>query len=187
MHGASPLRFLLLVSLAVFGMAAAIAAAQSSTSPAPELLLRATLVQSQEFCAARMPRGGRVEVGKLACVDFEPALRQVFPQLTVVTAVPKESDAQLILVPTFLDLAATTGVTAFSDRKLDVYLQWTAKDASGKTVWVETVQGSASHRAGTLFSYNKNFKLMVSDAVEDLASQSAAKMLASPELRSLSK
>jgi hypothetical protein len=172
--------------LLILAATAEILAAQSPASPGPQLPLKAVLVLSQEFCATKMPKGGRVEVGKLACADFEPALRDVFPRLTVTAEVPKTVDAQIVLIPAFVDLAATTGMTAFSDRKLDVFLQWTAKDASGKTVWIETVRGSATHRAGTLFTYSKNFKLMVSDAVRDMASQSATKMSASPELRKLS-
>ena len=185
MRDVSGTRLVFTVWLAVSVMAVGTGVAQSSASQVSELPIRATLVQSPEFCATKMPKGGRVDVGRLACVDFEPALRQVFPRLTVAAEVPKESDAELILIPTFVDLAATTGVTASSDRKLDIYLQWTAKDSSGRTLWIETVQGSANHRAGTLFTYSKNFKLMVKEAIEDLASNSAAEMSASPELRKL--
>lgn len=184
--GTSCIWFVLELFLVVTTMPDGRALAQSSSAQVTQLALPVILVESPDFCATKMPKGGRVEVGKIACTELEPALRQVFSRLTVATEPPKINDAQLVLIPTFVDLAATTGLTAFSDRQLDVYIQWAAKNASGQTVWLETVQGSATHRAGTIFSYNKNFKLMLNQAIKDLASHSADKMSASPELRRLS-
>lgn len=108
MRDTSGLRFVLALYLSVSGMAAARVFAQSSASQVVQLPLRATLVLSPEFCATKMPKGGRVEVGKLACAEFEPSLRDVFSRLTVAVEVPKTDDAQLILIPEFVDLAATT-------------------------------------------------------------------------------
>ena len=116
---------------------------------------------------------GVAEIGKDACAEVEPALKPIFASLTSMSEAPKTGDAQLILIPTFADSGATAGRTAFSTRELVVYLQWTAKDKSGKTVWVETVQGSAKHRVGSLFTYNKNLKLIVGDTIRDVAAQSA--------------
>jgi hypothetical protein len=59
------------------------------------------------------------------------------------------------------------------------------KDASGKTVWIETVKGSAKHHSGNAFTYKKNLKLIVNDSMKDAAEQSASAMSSSPELRKL--
>jgi len=77
-------------------------------------------------------------------------------------------------------------MSAFSNREMDVFLEWTVKDMSGKTVWIETVQRSAKHHMGNLFTHKKNLKLIVEDSVKDAAEQSASKMSSSPELRKLS-
>ncbi len=59
------------------------------------------------------------------------------------------------------------------------------KDSAGRTVWIDTVQGSAKHHAGTIGTVKKNRKLILEDAVKDAAQRSASEMAASPELRKL--
>jgi hypothetical protein len=85
-------------------------------------------------------------------VELEPALKEVFASLTSVPEAPKTGDAQLILIPKFVEVGATTALTAFSNRELDVFLQWTAQDVSGRTIWIETVQGSAKRHMGNMFT-----------------------------------
>jgi hypothetical protein len=174
-------------------VAADVAMVAQTESPSKATLpLKAAVVLTPEFCATRMTGAskattkGGFEVGKAACVELEPALKEVFASLTSVSEMSQTGDAQLILIPKFVDVGATTAVTAFSNRELDVFLQWTAKDISGTTIWVETVQGSAKHHMGNVFTYKKNLTLITNDAVKDLASQSASKMSSSEELRKLS-
>ena len=62
-------------------------------------------------------------------------------------------------------------------------MEWTAKDASGKTVWIDTVQGSATHHMGNVFTYTKNRNRIVTDSVKDAVAKAAQKMAASPDLR----
>jgi len=161
------------------------------TPTSSKLPLRVTLVLTPEFCATRMARGSQTskfgfEVGKAACEEFEPTLKEAFASVTTTSEAPKTGDIQLILIPKFVDVGSTVGMTAFSNRELDVILQWTVKDLSGTTIWIGTVQGSAKHHQGNMFTYNKNLKLIVDDAVKDLASQSAIRMSCSAELRKLS-
>ena len=61
-------------------------------------------------------------------------------------------------------------------------VEWTVKDEAGKTVWVETVKGTAKHHMGNVYTHGKNLKLIVKDSVKDMADQTAAKMSASPEI-----
>ncbi len=75
---------------------------------------------------------------------------------------------------------------ANSKRELLVVLEWTAKDKSGKTVWVETIQGTAKEKEGNGFSHTKHAKVLSAKSVNDAAAKSAAAMSASPELRKLS-
>ncbi len=180
-----------LVCVPIFSAAFVTAAAQTALLPDAKLPLRVALVATPEFCATKITKGSwatikeTFEVGKIACAELEPALERVFSSVTSVTAPPSSGDTQIVLIPRFVDVGATVPMTAFSNREMDVFLEWTAKDVSGKTVWIETVQGSARHHIGNLFTHNKNLKLIVKDSVKDVAEQSASKMYSSPELRKL--
>jgi hypothetical protein len=171
---------------------AAFALAQGQTiSPADaKLPLKVALVLTPEFCATQTTKGSfttkeKFEIGKDACAELEPALKLVFPNLIRVEAATSSGDAQVVLLPRFVDVGATMAMTAFSNREMVVFLEWTAKDISGKTVWIETVQGSAKHHIGNMFTYNKNRKLIAEDSVKDVAEQSASKLSSAPELRKL--
>jgi hypothetical protein len=180
---AQRLGFAILLSIASVN-----AAEPSASPPDAKLRLRATLVLTPEFCATKISKGSwatmkeTFEVGKVACADLQPALETVFTTVTVVAATPSDG-AQILLIPRFVDAGANVPMTAFSNREMDVFLEWTAKDMSGKTVWIETVQGSAKHHVGNVFTHSKNLKLIVKDSVDDAAAQSANKMSTSPELR----
>jgi hypothetical protein len=182
---ASPL-LLALVLLAPF-----VTAHGQTTSPADtKLSLRAALVLSPEFCATSFkPKGswvtkemGTFKVGQAACEELEPALKGAFTDLVRVAAAPPPEDAQVILLPRLIDADASK---SFGKREIVVLLEWTVKDKFGKTVWIETVQGSAKHGMGNAFTHGKDMRLIVTDSVKDLAQQSASKMVASPELRKL--
>jgi len=158
-----------------------------------KLSFRAALVLTPEFCATKVqPKGswatkemGTYDVGKAACEELEPALKEVFSNLTRVGAVPSSAEGEVVLVPRLVDVDATKAAMAFSNREMIVLLEWTVKDASGKTVWIETVQGTAKHHIGNVFTHGKNERLIVKDSVKDAAEQSAGKMSSSPELRKL--
>jgi hypothetical protein len=155
-----------------------------------KLPLKAALVLTPEFCATITKDGPfttkeRFEIGKAACTELEPALKAAFPNLARVEAATSSGDAQVVLLPRFVNVDATMGITAFSNREMAVLLEWTVKDMSGNTVWLETVQGSAKHHVGNMFTYKKNCKLIAEDSVKDAAEQSAARMASAPELRKL--
>jgi hypothetical protein len=153
--------------------------------------LNAALVLTPEFCATKTKKGTwginqeTFPVGKAACAELEPALKGVFSGLTRVEASSSAGEAQVVLMPRFVDIGATQTLGAFSNRELIVLVEWTVKDKVGKTVWVETVQGSSKHHMGNLFTHNKNLKRIVADSVKDMAVQSATKMSSSPELSKL--
>jgi hypothetical protein len=178
---------------AVLLLSAAFVTAGAQTAPPPDakLALRTALVITPEFCATKITKGSwatireTFEVGKIACAELEPALQNAFTSLNVVAKIPETGDIQIVLIPRFVDVGATIPMTAFSNREMDVFLEWTAKDMSGKTVWIETVQGTSRHHVGNLFTHNKNLKLIVRDSVKDAAQQSASTMSSSPELRKL--
>ena len=186
-----------LSSLFLVAVSQAAAAAQGSLLEDKKLALKAVLVLSPEFCAAVKKQGDKFwtgeekfEIGKADCAELEPALRAVFAELTRVDGVPSTANAgQLVLMPRLADASATrpTQITIFNKptKEMVVVLEWTAKDSSGKTVWIETIQGTTQHRRGMMESVKKNVKLMAEAAVKDAAEKSAAKMASSPELQKL--
>ena len=175
-------------------IAAALApAAAQATAPATTggLPLTAELLLTPEFCNTEFKKGSwatikeNFHVGATACSEIENGLTPVFSKLTRVESPPTPLDAQILLTPRFVDVAATTGVTAFSNRELHVVVEWTAKDASGKLVWIETVEGTATRHMGNVFTYNKNLHHIVDEAIQDAVARAADKMLASRELQKL--
>jgi hypothetical protein len=185
---------LLLCSL--FLPAALVVTAYSQTaSPADKTLtLKAALVLTPEFCTTTIQKTiyrqkQTFEVGKDACSELEPALRGVFSDLIRVTGAPESGKAQIVLLPRIVD-AHPTSPAAFTGRtQMLVLLEWTATDASGRTVWIETLQGSAEVRQHYGFSGKTipdAFRRGLEQAIEDVAKQSAAKMSSAPEFRKLS-
>lgn len=186
-----PLLFCALACALVFPGVRSGAFGQTPPPADTKLSLKAAIVLTPEFCATKSKKGTwginqeNFEIGKVVCADLEPALNGAFAGVTRVEAASSATDAQIILTPNFVDVAATQAKFAFSNRELVLVLQWTGKDAAGKTVWIDTVQGSARHHIGNTFTYKKNLKLIVNDSSKDLAAQSAAKMSASRQLRDL--
>jgi len=168
------------------------ACAQAAPAADPKLPLRAVLVLTPEFCATVFKQGsawttGRetFEVGKTACTELEPALKPIFASLTVTAALPVSGDAQIVLIPKFANAHATDSAFAFSNREMDVFLEWTVKDAAGKTIWLQTVQGSSKHHMGNTFTHQHDVNLVARDSVANAAAQSGAAIEAAPEIRQL--
>jgi hypothetical protein len=183
-------RFFLAIALCCLLVLTLFAIAEEKTrtaTPTQKLSLTAALVLTPEFCATvNKKKSERFPVGKTACAELEPALKGIFTTLTRVDDSSKAGDAQLVLEPKFADVAATEAAIAFSNRELVVQVEWTVRDQSGKSVWIETVQGEAKRHVGNAFTYGSNLKHIVQESVEDMAQQSAAKMSSSPELLKLS-
>jgi hypothetical protein len=161
-----------------------ITARSQTTPPADQKLnLNALVVMDPEFCATKIKKNHETfEVGKAACDVFKSALEQGFSS---VTADKDAVEAQAILMPKFVDVSATKTMGAFSTRELTVLLEWTVKDKSGRTVWIETVQGTGKNHMGNAFTYKNDLKEIIQYAVEDLVHKSVVAMNASPELRKL--
>jgi hypothetical protein len=166
---------LLVCGFAAFSTTTTLAVAQTDSTqpPSAKLQLKADVLLTPEFCTTKFKKGSwktikeEFALGPTACDDIESGLAGVFSRLTRVQKNPIPLDAQVLLTPRFVDVAATTGVTAFSSRDLVIVMEWTAKDASGNTVWIDTVQGSATHHMGNVFTYTKNRNRIVTDSVKD--------------------
>jgi hypothetical protein len=151
-----------------------------------KLNLNVAVVVDPDFCTTKLKKNHETfEVGRAACDVFKSALEQGFSSVTGVATEKEAADAQAILVPRFVDVSATKTMGAFSTRELTVLLEWTVKDKSGRTVWIETIQGSGKNHMGNGFTYKKDLKEIIQYAVQDLVHNSVVAMDASPELRKL--
>jgi hypothetical protein len=162
--------------------------ARCQTAPPADqkLKLNVAVVIDPEFCATKIKKSHETfEVGKAACDVFKSALEQGFSSVTSVATYKDAQEAQAILMPKFVDVSATKTMGAFSTRELTVLLAWTVKDRSGRTIWIETVQGSGRNHMGNGFTYKTDLKEIIRYAVQDLAHKSVVAMDASPELRKL--
>ena len=186
----SEYRFFSLIAVALFvlcclPMKLSGQAAQPASQP---VSLKAALVLTPEFCATKTKKGTwginqeTFPVGKTACEELEPIIKTAFTSLTRVDDPAKATDEQLVLTPKFVDVGATQKAFAFSNRELTVLIEWTARDKSGKTVWIETIQGTAKRHMGNAFTHGSNVKHIVEDAVKDDGEQAVAKIEASPEI-----
>ncbi len=159
---------------------------QQVTPADQKLHLRAALVLDRDFCATKIKKNHETfEVGKAACAEFVSVLQQGYSGVTSGSSTADTGEAQVVLIPRFIDLSATKTMGAFSTRELTVFLAWTVKDKSGRTVWIETVQGSGKNHMGNGFTYRTDLKEIIHYAIDDLARKSIAEMDASPELRKL--
>jgi hypothetical protein len=170
------------------------ARSQTAQTPPPadlKMIPRVVLILTPEFCAAkntkRIPYEDEFEVGKAACVQLEPALKNVFPNLVRVQTASSTGDAELVLAPIFVDISVIKAQFAYTERELVLLVEWTAKDKSGKRVWLQTVQGLAKNTRGTAFTFRENRRLLIQGAVQDLADKSASEMADSPVLRKLAR
>jgi len=182
--------------LSALMLLAAVRTPQTSSGDS-KLALRAALVLTPEFCSTEIKQGDKVwtgvekfEVGPAACAELEPALQAVFRQVNRVAASPASDAADVVILPRVVSASATRriGITIFNKPKKDllVALELTVKDPAGKTVWLQTVEGTGTAKGranGTLSK--KDMKILVDAAVADAATQSAAKMSSAPELQKL--
>lgn len=190
-----PARVLLL--LLVLAALCVTAYAQAPASTNQRLSLSAALVLTPEFCATKVVKKyagtfhlppETFEIGKAACTELEPALMGVFLSLARVDAESSSGDAQVLLLPRIADVNSTDPKSLRTKREMVVLLEWTVKDKSGKTVWLETVQGSATHVVGhglRVSSIPVYLALTIEDLMRNAAELSASKMSSSAELQKL--
>lgn len=163
-------------------------AAQSQPPDAqmPSLKAKADLVLSPEFCSTvkRFAFIERFRVGKSACEQLPLALQDLFSDLRPVQGnmeAKSESD-RVTLTPRFVNISVTDQpLLPSSHRKFLIVLEWTIKNSSGNLLWLQTVQGAADRKAWT----KKIVRVLVDDAVRELAKESVLKMRSAPELASL--
>ncbi len=155
-----------------------------------KLPLSAELVLSPEFCATKKRQSLALKdvlhVGKAACSQFETELSGVFSSLKRVEKIAAVGTrmAQVVLIPRFVEINATQPLLGSSQRELVVLVEWTIQDEAGRTVWIQTLQGSSRHKLGWVIT-TKGQTQLAEAAIGDLAKASATSISNAPELRRL--
>jgi hypothetical protein len=170
--------------LTAFSLVAQEPAPASSATPALEKSpLTVALILTPEFCSTVNNKGHlRFLIGKTACNQLEPALKGVFTSLQRVGDSSQASNARVVLEPKFTDVSVTDRAFTFSKTDLVVVVEWTARDQSGKTLWVETAQGAASRGMGNNLTLRKNMDRLLREAVDQMVSQSVSKISSARQL-----
>jgi len=174
----------------------------TDASPADaKLQLKAAVVLTPTLCL-RIDRPTFVDnfsTGKIFCEKVSPALEGTFSSLDRISDPSSPGQAQVVLLPRIVSVSRTQKTFHYM-ADIVIEVEWTAKDSSGKMVWIETVQGHANdkeklnigaddkayeHKQHYASPYDKVVDRVFRAAMQDLVEQSASKMSASPELRRL--
>ena len=162
--------------------------AQSSR---PTLKLSAELVLTPDFCAIKKAEGNGItsykdkfEVGKKLCAALAERLPSVFEHLNKVEAIPQgdEAGSDLVLIPKMGDVKTKLGAMAFSKRDVEVAIEWTALDRTGKTLFVTIVEGTGESHKGNVFTHAKNATKANDEVIKDLTDKSINAIASAPEL-----
>ena len=159
-----------------------LAKASSTTNPADvKVPLNAVIVLTPELCTSTNAKGSYWRLGKdtfftgkVFCSGIEPSLRGTFSNLSRIPDAASTGEAQLVLIPRFVSVSEKMHLTS---TEVVTVFEWTAKDAAGKTVWIETVEGHGEA--------NKRLSEVFTASMNDFFAQSVSKMSSSPELLKL--
>lgn len=97
----------------------------------------------------------------------------------------KNTKAKYVMAPELLFFDWAFGVSAFSESKISLGVEWKLTDISGKVVWVETVNGVGTGKQGNMFTGDDHMEINVKRALQDLFNNSQDAMLSSRLLRIL--
>jgi hypothetical protein len=109
-----------------------------------------------------------------------------FQQVEVVPSVEKAASltsADLILIPRAVKSGISIPVWAWGNDNLTLVVEWTAKDhATQNTVWLTTITANSAEPMGTVFSANKNQRILYQKAFDDLSLKTYNAFQEAPEL-----
>lgn len=167
-----------------------------SISLAPEenkLNLRIKLVITDDFRNAKWKKKSMGEtnimpMGENLVHHSIQLVKNVFTHPVVLDEnVNSEADVgvEYILTPKLIFVKQTFGVTAFSRAKTSISIEWSLTDVSGKTTWVETINGEGIGKAGNIFTGKKHQKNRFKMALQDLFDKTQKAIVSSKLLRNL--
>lgn len=109
-------------------------------------------------------------------------VRAVFSE---VAAPGAGGEPRYVLTPKVVFVEQSFGVSAFSEAKLSIGMEWKLAKSTGEPVWVETVRGEGTGKAGNAFTGKEKMKERAEQALRNLFENSQRAMLTSNLLRNL--
>lgn len=147
------------------------------------------LVMTDEYRNAKWEKNNIIlPVGENLSHHTELLMKRVFthPAFSKATQNPSfDSTIKYIMKPKVAFIERSLGVTAFSEARTSVGVEWKITDLSGKAVWVETIKGLGVGTGGNLFTYKGNQREILQMALQDLFEKTQNAMLSSRVLRNL--
>jgi len=156
--------------------------------------LRVALVLDKAFTEYTL--GGNKEIYTYPLGDYlrQSALdvaRSTFSdvkQFDSIASASQSTESDAILIPKLVKVEARRVGMAWAKREILVVLEWTMKQrASQKTVWLATVEGTASNKVGTGFSMDRRDREAMQAALEDASRKSINAVQSAQEIKAFSR
>lgn len=97
----------------------------------------------------------------------------------------KNPAAEYFMTPKLVQFDRALGVSAFSENKTSISVEWNLSNPAKETVWVETVQGIGLGTAGNLFTHEEHKRKNLKMALQELFEKTQKILLSSEFLRKL--
>lgn len=155
--------------------------------------LRVKLVITEQFRNAKWekkwPAGDRfiVPLGENLVHHSKNLLKNIFLHSSISENLDDEVEVDYFLIPKFVSVKQSSGFSAFSEAKMSIIVEWALKNKFGKVAWVESFQGQATGKSGTLFSAKKYQEERVKLLLQDLFQKTEKAITSSRVIRSLAK
>jgi len=114
-------------------------------------------------------------------------IKRVFTQSMILKEGVATQDTKVtyVMTPKVIFIEQAFGVSAFSEAKTSISVEWKLAEVSGKAVWVESIKGVGTGKAGNVFTGKEHMKERFKMALQDLFEKSQNAMLSSRLLRNL--
>jgi hypothetical protein len=168
--------------------------------PLPEhdkIPLRATLVLSEQFCnrtykvdQSRSLRTWVYRMGKTLCAYAENVARDSFREVVVAQEETTSADQDTDVIVTPRVIAVLVDFPDFpqslwEEQEVEIILEWTVTDHTGKLLWTHTDGGVSRLRAGSFLTRARLNRTAMQRAVDEVFRKFRDLIIASPELRTL--
>jgi hypothetical protein len=128
----------------------------------------------------------RFELGGCLTRNAKAVTEDVFQKVVLVSpgdAAPA-AGVDAWLTPALLSVDRTVGTMPWNDVSVRVAMEWAVEDAQGRLVWVETLRGSASGKAGWFFTRRERERELRA-ALEQAFGAAQEQLSSAPEIRRL--
>jgi hypothetical protein len=166
--------------------------------PEPDKLpLRATLVLSEQFCSrtykvdqSRSLRTWVYRMGKTLCAHAENVARDSFSEVVVAKEETTSAgqDTDVVVTPRLIAVLVDFPdfpQSIWAEQEVEIILEWTITDRTGKLLWTHTDGGISRLRAGSFLTRARLNRLAMQRAVDEVFRKFRGLIVSSQELHTL--